>query len=249
MYDRSEGIAELATALAAAQGEISAAAESGNNPHLKSKYSTLGDVWEACRKPLSKNGLSIVQTPSVSDGVLTVTTTLLHSSGQYIEASLSANLGDARAMSVVQGMGSVITYLRRYTLASLVGVYTGDDDDGEAAQRAAQPTKAAPRAAQLPAPATTANAPEQTDSAQPAASERRADWTRAFLDHIATTFELRGGVNHARNALRKAGLEPARDRHEAAQQIEALRAFRAANPPDGDAEAAEVNAANETLFG
>lgn len=139
MYSGS--ISQLAAALAAAQGEIEAATESGKNPHLRSRYATLGDVWAACRQPLSKNGLAVVQLPStdVENGIVTVTTVLLHASGEFIECKASLPVGDARGISSAQALGVAITYLRRYLLSSLVGVYAGDDTDGEMGEKATTP--------------------------------------------------------------------------------------------------------------
>lgn len=127
--NRSENISEIAGALAKAQGEIRAAVKDSTNPHFKSRYADLASVWEACRAPLSKHGIAVVQGPSNEDsGATSVTTLLLHSSGQWIEGKLSV----APLKNDAQGIGSVITYLRRYALAAMTGV-APDDDDGEAA--------------------------------------------------------------------------------------------------------------------
>lgn len=124
---------KLATALAKAQAEIQHSAKDTKNPHFGNKYSTLADVWDACREPLSKNGLSIVQLPSTDtiDGKawVRVETMLLHESGQMIGTTISMPVDRATA----QGVGSAITYARRYSLAAVVGVAPGDDDDGNAA--------------------------------------------------------------------------------------------------------------------
>lgn len=127
--NKSETIAELAAALAKAQGGTAAAAKDKANPFFKSKYADLASVWEACREPLSKNGLSVVQLPSFADGVVTVETCLLHASGQWISTSLSAPVKENTA----QAVGSATTYLRRYSLASMAGVAPDDDDDGNGA--------------------------------------------------------------------------------------------------------------------
>jgi hypothetical protein len=129
---RSPSIAALAAALAKAQGEMEGAAKANVNPHFKSKYADLASVWDACRAPLSKHGLSILQ-PVRADGPhVTVTTILAHSSGEWIEESLTMTA----QQNTPQGVGSAITYGRRYGLAAMVGI-APEDDDGNAAS--AQP--------------------------------------------------------------------------------------------------------------
>lgn len=140
--EMSEQINELAAALAKAQAAMKPAAKDSENPHFRSKYADLASIWEACRKPLTDNGLSIVQAPAdAGDGVVSLRTLLLHSSGQWMATTVSARLTKNDA----QGVGSALTYLRRYSLAGMVGVVADEDDDGNAAsagpQRASQPAQ------------------------------------------------------------------------------------------------------------
>lgn len=128
----SAEIGELAKALAAAQGEMTAAAKDATNPHFKSRYATLASVWDAIRGPLSRNGLSVSQvleTPDASPGVI-VRTMLLHSSGQWIASRYVMPIPDKLTP---QAVGSAITYARRYALSAIVGIAPDDDDDGNAA--------------------------------------------------------------------------------------------------------------------
>lgn len=125
---RSDNIEKLAEALAAAQGQITAASKDKENPHFRSKYADLASVWDACRAPLTSNGLSVVQTPGFGEGSLILETTLLHTSGQWISSELPIQV-DTRNL---QQIGSALTYARRYSLSAMVGVCP-DDDDGEAA--------------------------------------------------------------------------------------------------------------------
>lgn len=127
---KSEQINELAAALAKAQSQIKDADKDGINPHFKSAYATLSSAWKACRTPLSANGLSIVQSPSTTEsGNACVTTTLMHSSGQWIEDSLMLTPRD----KTPQAYGSAITYAKRYMLMAMVGIAADEDDDGNAA--------------------------------------------------------------------------------------------------------------------
>jgi len=135
----SEQIAELATALAKAQGSMGGALKDSANPFFKSKYADLESVWTACRKALSENGLAVIQTTDHSEIGVRIITTLVHASGQWIRGVLPVLAKD----QTPQGIGSAITYARRYALAAMVGVYQ-TDDDGEAAHgRAAAPQEAA----------------------------------------------------------------------------------------------------------
>lgn len=127
--NQSSSIAALAAALAKAQAEISGAAKDSANPFFKSKYADLESVWSACRKPLTDNGLSVIQTSQPTKHGLMLVTTLAHSSGEWIRGYMPILVKDATA----QSQGSGITYARRYALAAIVGVYQ-TDDDAEAAQ-------------------------------------------------------------------------------------------------------------------
>ena len=128
----SEAIGELAFALAAAQGEMTAASKDATNPHFKSRYATLASVWDAIRGPLSNHGLSVSQVlESPENGVgVAVRTMLLHTSGQWIASRYVMPIGDKLTP---QAIGSAITYARRYALSAIVGIAPDDDDDGNAA--------------------------------------------------------------------------------------------------------------------
>ncbi len=127
---KSESIIELAKALSKAQGDITGAEKDARGNY--STYATLDSVWKACRAALTANGLSVAQFPS-SDGVkVSVETTLMHASGEWLTGECAATAKDATPQSI----GSCTTYLRRYGLAAIVGVAPSDDDDGEAAQPA-----------------------------------------------------------------------------------------------------------------
>lgn len=134
---QSENIGILAEALAKAQGQITGALKDSSNPFFKSKYADLASVWDACRGPLSENGLAVIQTTEKDDSGITVKTTLAHSSGQYISGVLTMRPKDDSP----QAYGSCLTYARRYALAAIVGVAQVDDDGNAATGH----TKASPR--------------------------------------------------------------------------------------------------------
>lgn len=121
--NQSAEIKEIATALAKAQGQMNAASKDSTNPHFKSKYADLASVWQACREPLASNGLSITQTMDMAGEKQILVTTLYHSSGQWIKSLMPLPM-----CSKPQETGSVLSYFRRYSLASMCGVYQSDDD-------------------------------------------------------------------------------------------------------------------------
>ena len=126
---QSPQINELATALAKAQGIMQTAKKDSSNPFFKSVYADLASVWEACREALSSNGLCVIQTTDNNNGSVIVITTLIHSGGQWIRG----NLRIKPVKDDPQGIGSAITYARRYALAAIIGVAPDEDDDGEGA--------------------------------------------------------------------------------------------------------------------
>lgn len=125
MIEMSESINELATALSKAQARIQGAIKSNDNPEFGTRYADLAAVWSACRGALTKNGLSVVQFPgAVSGNFMSLTTMLMHSSGQWIRQALSIPLSRLEA----QEYGAATTYARRYALAAVVGVYPQEED-------------------------------------------------------------------------------------------------------------------------
>lgn len=135
MEQASNDISELFSALAKAQAEMGTVSKDATNPHLKNRYSTLTSVVDAIRAPLTSNGICWTHQSVMVEGVHYIRTVLGHSSGQWIASDVPVELGRGGGP---QGMGSGITYAKRYGLQSLVGVCSADeDDDGASAQKAA----------------------------------------------------------------------------------------------------------------
>ena len=127
---KSDQLDKLAPALCRAQGKIKHAVKDSKNPFFKSNYADLTSVWDAIRDAFQAEGLSVAQCPQVLDsGAPVLETTLMHTSGQWISSRVPLN----PVKNDPQGIGSAITYARRYALQSIAGV-CADDDDGEAAQ-------------------------------------------------------------------------------------------------------------------
>lgn len=136
--NKSESIAALSAALAKAQAEMSNASKSSENPHFKSRYADLAEVLNTVRPVMAKHGIAVIQMPSFAAGVASVETLMTHSSGEWISNICSAPVSKQDA----QGVGSAITYLRRYSLAAFAGV-AQEDDDGNLAVSKPEPTLAA----------------------------------------------------------------------------------------------------------
>lgn len=126
----SELINEISCALSKAQGEIKSAGKDSNNPHFKAKFASLHSHWDSCREVLNKNGLMVTQLTTIEEsGKPLMVTILSHTSGQWFKSYLHLN----PVKNDPQGMGSCITYARRYMLSAIVGTTVDDDDDGETA--------------------------------------------------------------------------------------------------------------------
>lgn len=128
----SEPCNEVIGAFIKAQSSLKTAAKDTNNPFFKSKYADLNAVWAACQDSLSENELAAIQDVKTCENGVEVTTRVFHSSGQWIECGpLKVPLGKADA----QGVGSAITYGRRYGLSATLGVVADEDDDGNKASK------------------------------------------------------------------------------------------------------------------
>jgi len=132
---KSESIKEIAAALSKFQGEITNPLNSAKNPQFNSKYAPLQDILSLARPILSKNGLSILQSTTGELESVTVSTLLMHASGEFIETEPfilkgeQSIRGGGKVLNV-QGAGSMITYIRRYQISAILGLASEDDDDG-----------------------------------------------------------------------------------------------------------------------
>lgn len=123
----------IAAALAKAQAEMGKAIKESANPAFRSKYADLGNVMDACLPALNKHNIAVIQ-PIVSDmDGRFVKTILIHESGETLECAVPLIVGK----NDMQGLGSAITYGRRYGLMSMAGI-APEDDDGNAAAKNVQ---------------------------------------------------------------------------------------------------------------
>lgn len=150
----ADSVKALLKALVSASKTFEAVEKGRTNPHLKNKYSDLGDVLDATKDALLANGLVIIQDPiSYPDGEakMVVRSRLIHEDGAMLMNEVGVPLA---ANANAQAVGSAITYGRRYGLKALLGVQDADDDGQSAARRApatapAVTGKAPPTEAQL----------------------------------------------------------------------------------------------------
>ena len=164
--NKSESITHLASALARAQAEMPVAVFDATNPFLKSKYASLGAVIQASRPILAKHKLSLVQFPISDAAGIGVESVLAHESGEFVAERILIPLTEEKGKSKVQSAGSTLTYLRRYSWASILGMYSDEDSDGGSATCQSSSnlpvgTAAAPQ---------TASASSKTISTKPAAT-------------------------------------------------------------------------------
>ncbi len=158
----------LYPALAQAQAEMPVAVFDATNPFLKSKYASLGAVIQASRPILAKYKLSLVQfpisqsTPHPASGHLLpsaekdgaqgtarptteyvgIESILMHESGEFVAERILIPLTEEKGKSKVQSAGSTLTYLRRYSWASILGMYSDEDSDGSSPAQAFTPKPA-----------------------------------------------------------------------------------------------------------
>lgn len=124
--EKSEQLNELAKALVLFHVKVDKIKKDSTNPFFKSKYASLSGILESIDSALNESNLTIIQTPT---GTHELTTMLLHSSGQYIMDTyfMKPTKDDP------QGLGSSITYQRRYALGAILSLNIDEDDDANEA--------------------------------------------------------------------------------------------------------------------
>lgn len=127
----SNTISKLAGALTKAQVEMPVVKFDAKNPFLKNKYATLQAVVQASVPVMHKYGLSIAQFSISQDGRVGVRTILMHESGEWIEDVITVVPETAKGLSLNQATGVTLTYLRRYSWASVLGLVADEDGDGD----------------------------------------------------------------------------------------------------------------------
>lgn len=135
--EKSESLKNIGKAITLFQTKMEKIKKDATNPFFKSKYATLSNILESIQLPLAESGLSFAQIP---DGDC-LTTILIHNeSGEFLQGCYAIHA----AKIDPQGIGSAITYARRYALSAILGVNVDDDDDGNAATPAPTYTNSKP---------------------------------------------------------------------------------------------------------
>ena len=128
---KSESILKISKALIEFRKDIKQPMKDADNPYFKSKYVPLENVVEAIDEVAPSKGLAFTQWAlNDEQGRVGVATLLLHDSGEFIEYDPVFMNADK---NTPQGAGSLITYLKRYTLSAIFGITSDEDDDGNQA--------------------------------------------------------------------------------------------------------------------
>jgi hypothetical protein len=119
---KSQTISEIAKALILFQVKMGEVYKDAKNPFFKSSYATLSTIQESIKEPLIESGLTVCQFPTGDHGL---TTLILHESGEFLmsEYTMTPVKNDP------QGIGSCITYQKRYALVSALNLNVQDEDD------------------------------------------------------------------------------------------------------------------------
>jgi len=140
----------LAQALLAFQSEAPALQRDKINPHFRSRYLSLESLMEQVLPVLNKHGLILIQKPTITEsGQPALTTKVIHAeSGEWESDTMLL----AAAKPDPQGQGSAITYARRYSAMSFLGLVADEDDDANKASQgsARRPSPGAPTEAAAP---------------------------------------------------------------------------------------------------
>ncbi len=152
--NKSEKIEELITALIKAKSQFTplkksktATVKMKSGGYYSYNYADLADILAMITPPLADNGLVIIQPVTVTDGQILIDTTLVHITGQWITTNLPLPNIATGNMNAIQQIGSVITYGRRYSVESLLGIASEEDTDGKGGEAAQGQTQAQKKAA------------------------------------------------------------------------------------------------------
>lgn len=128
IMEMSADISEIAKALPKAQAAMGEVFKKATNPAFRSKYADLSSVVDAVVPAFNESGVTLLQPSSFDGEFVRVATMLLHESGQWVRCTLAIRPSKPDA----HGIGSAVTYARRYGLQAMSGV-APEDDDGNAA--------------------------------------------------------------------------------------------------------------------
>ena len=122
----------LIESLVKAQSEMSHAAFDQTNPHFKSKFASLKSVIDAIKPALNANGIFFMQVSHPLDHGVGIETVFCKADEKLSTGVVMVPVDKANA----QGLGSALTYAKRYSLAMACGIAADVDDDGNGAAAA-----------------------------------------------------------------------------------------------------------------
>lgn len=179
----SESTTSLFKAMIEAAPEVQAISKS--KQAYGYKYATLDSLIDMLRGALPKHGLWFTQSPSTGDGRISLTTRVLHVSGEWIEDTIEMQSDSALSGKVneVQKAGAAITYLRRYTLSSIFGVASDEDVDGNVSSQGR--------------PQRVQEQPQRQEQARPMDERERA------LAYVAKDYKRRASAGEVKESILK----------------------------------------------
>jgi predicted secreted protein len=182
----SEEIGKVSAALVKAQEEVETALKASTNPHYGSSYADLTSVLGVIKPALATHGLAMVQYPGYEDGIVTMTTILVHESGEWIQSPVAAI---PITKQDPHGATSGVTYLRRTCASSLMALIADDDDGNAAVGPAPKPTKPTK-------PTKAAKAAKPITKKKVAAEANHLAEQLGVLEALVSACEEHGGVDH-----------------------------------------------------
>lgn len=239
---------KIAAALAKAQGDIKNPTKDAENPHFGKAYADLAGGIAAIRSALSANGVTYIQPTRIRGSQIIVYTRLIHESGQWLESEWPACAVNAPP----QAQGSGLTYARRYSLFSLVGIAgEDDDDDGNAAQGSTPGREQPPRGK-----ATVTTGRQPAKASEPRVPSLTAADSTALLAGMLATLKATGtreaivSWSESNHADKERLLGPDRDKLIAAfgEQQKAIKkgVKKADEPPPAEGPSEGVSDAHES---
>ena len=125
--NKSESIASLSKALVLAQSKFPQVTFNSTNPYYNSSYADLGAVIQTAKPIMAECGLAVSQLVEGEGGQVGITTMLVHESGEFISSFVTIPV---EGKNIAQESGKAITYLRRYALSAILGLFSDADNDG-----------------------------------------------------------------------------------------------------------------------
>ena len=189
---------QLNASFVKALGELRNVAKNAVNPHFRNRYASLDAILDDVRPILASHNLGLSQEPLFEDGKAGVVTRIIHASGETRESTLLLPIKDQTA----QGVGSALTYAKRYAISSILGITADDDDDGELASKPVVAKPIIKAEAPKPKPEKAPESPKELPST-PLEMLSSMMWSDDILDSHVIEFLVANKVLKTRNVKLK----------------------------------------------